>query len=478
MKANATKQTKVPVAHTLSATRRKLLEGFSPLWKHQKQTLDLALKSPILFDTSSPGTGKTRAHLEAFKQRLQQGSSAKCLILAPKSLLRTAWFNDAQKFTPDLRCSIAYSTNRIKAFEQEADIYITNTDAVTWLMKQPPAWLKAKFPPNSTLIFDEVTLFKHRTSGRSKAALKLSKLFQFRIGMTGTPNPHSVTELWHQILLLDGGQRLGKNFFHFRGAVQSPYERGQFTEWQDKPGIELAVAQILSDISVRHDFSTCMDIPPNFTYSRSFVPNQSLRDHYQEMMDTALLLLNEGTIKAVNAAVLQNKVLQILSGAAYDQEGKYVLLDTQRYELIADLIEETQHSVCFFNWSHQKEQIARILTQRNIPHAILDGTVPIRTRERIVFQYQRGELQTILLHPQTGAHGLTLTKGTRTIWSSPIFQADFLVQGKHRIYRGGQTMKTETILVEAENTIEGRIYERLNNNEQKMANFLDLIKEA
>ena len=164
------------------------------------------------------------------------------------------------------------------------------------------------------------------------------------------------------------------------------------------------------------------------------------------------------------------------SGAIYDQNGEYHLIDTQRYELVSDLIEETAHSVCFFNWRHQKELLSQALNARGIPYAILDGTVNVKERERLVFQYQRGDLQTILLHPQTGAHGLTLTKGTRTIWSSPIYQADFLVQGKHRIYRGGQTLKTETILVEAEGTIEERIYAKLNDNETKMMSFLDLIK--
>lgn len=476
MRTSRSKPIEPPVQHILSQTRKKLANEFAPLWAHQKQTLDFALKSPIVFDTSSPGTGKTRAHLEAFNRRLRKGLSAKCLILAPKSLLRTAWFNDARKFTPDLVCSIAYSTNRAKAFDTEADVYITNIDAVKWIIKQHPSWIKDHFPSNSTLIIDECTAVKHRTSARSKAALKISKFFQFRIGMTGTPNPHSVTELWHQVLVLDEGQRLGKNFFSFRGAVQTPTMRGMFTEWQDKPGVELAIAQILKDISICHDFETCMDLPPNFTYMRSFSPNTELREKYEELLEYAILELEKGTIRAVNAAVLQNKILQLLSGAIYDQNGEYHLIDTQRYELVSDLIEETAHSVCFFNWRHQKELLSQALNARGIPYAILDGTVNVKERERLVFQYQRGDLQTILLHPQTGAHGLTLTKGTRTIWSSPIYQADFLVQGKHRIYRGGQTLKTETILVEAEGTIEERIYAKLNDNETKMMSFLDLIK--
>lgn len=471
------KPAKAPVRRILSRTRKQVVDSALPLWEHQRQTLKFALQSPVVFDTSDPGTGKTRAHLEAFQQRWQVGSSAKCLILAPKSLLRTAWFQDASKFTPELKCVIAYATNREKAFNEPADVYITNLDAVKWLIKQPKTWLTKHFPANSTLIVDEITAYKHRTSQRTKAAIKLSEHFAYRVGLTGTPNPRSVTELWAQLFVLDHGAHLGKNFFQFRGATQTPTIRGAFTTWEDKPGIELAVAQIIADVSVRHEFEKCLSIPPNHTYQRTFTPSEGLLSAYEEMRETCLLELEKGTIKAVNAAVLQNKLLQILSGASYSDED-YLIINTDRYELIADLIEEVQHSVCFFNWRHQKDLVSKHLTDRDVSHAVLDGSIPIKQRESIVTAYQRGELQTVLLHPQTGAHGLTLTKGTRTIWSSPIFQADFLVQGRHRIYRGGQTQRTETILVCAENTIEEQIYNRLNGREQTMNNFLEMLKEG
>jgi SNF2 family DNA or RNA helicase len=114
--------------------------------------------------------------------------------------------------------------------------------------------------------------------------------------------------------------------------------------------------------------------------------------------------------------------------------------------------------------------------RRKLSYAYIDGTVPIKRREAIVDQYQAGFFQTLLLHPQTGAHGLTLTKGTATIWASPIYQPDFLKQGKHRIWRGGQKKKTETILIEAEDTIEGFVYNRLNEKNTRMLNLLEILR--
>lgn len=442
------------------------------LWAHQKQTLELLESSPIVFDTSDPGTGKTRVALEAFLRR----GKGKALILAPKTLLESTWAADIQKWTPSLTYSIAYAENREEAFEVDADVYITNIDAVKWLVKQS----KKFFAPFTTVVVDESTAYKHRTSNRSKAAAKIIQHFKHRELMTGTPNSNTVLDLWHQAYLLDGGERLGKSFFHFRSSVCETKQTGprpNHVQWVDKPGAEIVVANLLQDISVRHQFDACMDIPANHRYSVPFkLPAKAYRK-YLELERNALLELEKGDITAVHAASLRTKLLQLASGAVYYKENEYEVIDRSRYELIADLVEARQHSLVFFVWRHQRDEIAKELNQRGVVYETIDGDVPQRRRAQIVEAYQAGFFQTLLLHPQTGAHGLTLTKGTATIWASPVYQADFLKQGLHRVYRGGQTERTETILVEAQNTVEQQVYKRLGEKAERMDNFLEVLRE-
>lgn len=443
-----------------------------PLWAHQAKTLELLKTSPIVFDTSDPGTGKTRAALEAFLQR----GKGKALVLAPKTLLESAWAADIQRWTPALKASVAYAHNREEAFNADADVYITNIDAVKWLAKQP----KKFFKDFTTIIIDESTAYKHRTSARSKAAAKIIKGFAYRELMTGTPNSNTVLDVWHQAFLLDGGERLGRSYYQFRSAVCEPVQVGpqpNHLKWQDKPGSELVVAELLKDISIRHEFADCMDIPPNHTYTVCFELSKSLMQKYKNLERESILELEKADVTAVNAAALRGKLLQLASGAVYYSENKHEVLDTGRYELIADLIEARRHSIVFFNWRHQREQISKELEKRGVIHEVIDGNVPQRRRAQIVEAYQAGYYQTLLLHPQTGAHGLTLTRGTATIWASPTYQPDFLKQGMHRIFRGGQTEKTETILIEAKGTVEKLVYERLNEKSGRMQSFLDLLKE-
>jgi SNF2 family DNA or RNA helicase len=453
----------------MNAPSRKL--KLPPLWAHQAETLKLLQKSPIVFDTSDPGTGKTRAALEAFYQRRK----GKALVLAPKTLLESAWAADIARWTPALTYSVAYAENREDAFEVDADVYITNIDAVKWIAKQR----KKFFDGFNTVIVDESTALKHRTSARSKAAAKVIQYFKYRELMTGTPNSNTVTDLWHQAYLLDGGERLGRSFFKFRASVCAPEQVGpqpNHIRWVDKPGAELAVADLLRDISVRHQFDECMDIPPNHTYTVEFSLPRTAYRKYTELERTALLELEKGEVAPVHAAALRTKLLQLASGAVYYKGDQYEVIDRGRYELIADLVEARRHSIVFFNWRHQRDEIAKELDERGVVYESIDGDVSQRRRTEIVEAYQAGFFQTLLLHPQTGAHGLTLTKGTATIWASPVYQADFLKQGMHRVFRGGQTERTETILIEAKNTVERLVYERVGEKAKRMDNFLDILR--
>jgi len=457
------------------AARRKAAKKAKPSWKHQKKTLKIAKASPLVMDGSDPGTGKTRAHLESFAERRAAGSGC-ALVLAPKTLLETSWDADAFEFTPDMITSVAYASNRQKAFDFDADIYITNLDAIKWVAKQPAKFFK-RF---DTLIIDEATAYKNRTSQRSKATAKVARHFTHKAILSGTFMAKSVLDVWHPIFILDGGQRLGKSFFQFRASVCHPQQVGprpEHIQWVDKPGAEEAVTFLLKDIAIRHDFDDCMDIPPNYSYTRRIILPPKLQKSYEEFADHAILELTNDRVSAVNAANVQDKLLQIASGAVYS-EGGYQVLDTYRYEYIVDLIKQRKHSVTFFNWRHQRQLLTEIAENEGLDYAVIDGNTPNRERKGIVERYQAGEYQTIFLHPQTGAHGLTLTKGTRTIWSSPVYMPDFVKQGKHRIYRGGQTKRTETIFVCAKGTVEEAVYEKLNNRHAKMVNFLDLLKES
>ena len=449
-------------------------DSIPELFEHQKQTRGFGILTPRVFDTSDAGTGKTRAWLEVLAHR-KKLLGGKALVLAPKTIMKNAWADDIKKFTPELSYSVAYATNRKTAFEADVDVYITNHDAVKWLIANKRYIEGRGF---HSIIVDESTAFKHRTSQRSKALAKLVKLFDYRTNLTGTPNPNGLLDLWHQVFILDDGEHLGDSWWRFRNTVCEPTQVGpspKHVRWDDKPGMVEAVASLIDDISIRHVFEECTDIPENHVYTVPFELTKAHRRAYEILKEHAVLELKEGGISAFNAGILANKLLQMASGAVYDDEGLVQLYDTGRYELVMDLAEQREQCVVAFNWVHQRDNLVALAEKRGLKYAVIDGSATQRQREKAVDEFQAGFLKLILAHPASAAHGLTLTRGTTTIWTSPVYNAEHYVQFNKRIYRIGQKKKSETLLVIAANTIDEEVAKRLMGKVERMSDLLEML---
>lgn len=444
-----------------------------PLFEHQKESIDFCRTRERVFDASDPGTGKTRVAIEMFSERRLRGGRC-VLILCPKSLIRSAWAADFKKFAPYLKVSCAYAQNREEAFWETADIYITNHDAAKWLAKQKDDF----FAPFDTLIIDEVGAFKHATSQRSKALNKIKKYFTYRHVMNGTPAPNTITDLWNQMFVLDDGERLGASFFKFRSTVCTPKQVGpsaNMMKWEDRPGANEAVSKLVEDITIRHKFEDCLDIPPNHEYAVDYALTPKQLKGYQQMEKAQLAMIEGNMVSAVNAAVVATKLLQIASGAVYDEDGNYHVVDRDRYSAVIDIAEQRKHVVVFFLWQHQKHMLIEEAEKRGLSYCLIDGSVPDGKRHENVEYFERGMYRICFAHPQSAAHGLTLVKGTATIWASPTYNLEHYQQGFRRIYRAGQTQKTETITLVAQDTIETRVWDALANKKLRMDDLLTQI---
>lgn len=443
---------------------------------HQDTSIEFFRGKPATFDASDPGTGKTFVIINIIAPRKLHDHRA-TLVLAPKSLLEAAWVADIRKFAPQLRTSVAYAANREAAFAKDADVYITNHDAAKWLVQQPAKFFK-RF---HTLVIDESNAFKHHTAQRSKAAAKIAKHFDFVHLMNGTPNTNSITDVWHQYFICDGGRRLGKSFYQFRSSVCKPVQVGpqaQHIAWEDIPGAEQAVAELVADITLRHKLEECIDLPENHMYTRTFELTDAHRKKYEEMRKTHMIEYEEAPVTAINAAAVATKLAQIASGAVYQDVGVYHRVASERYDLIMDLLEPREHSLCFFLWKHQGEELTQAAEKRGYSYAVLDGETSGKERENIVRQFQAGIYKVLFAHPQSAAHGLTLTRAKTTIWASPTFNLEHFAQGNRRIYRAGQTARTETIVVIAKDTIDEKVYRQLETKKVRMDALLEELKEA
>ena len=447
-----------------------------PPFAHQTASTQVAKALSWVYDASDPGTGKTRTFIDVITSLQQNGGYKKALVLAPKSILVPAWVNDIKEFAPHLTYVVANANNRKKAFEFDVNVYITNHDAVKWIRDN------VDLSDFDILIIDEITAFKHRTSQRSKALAKITKNFKYRAGLSGTPNSNGITDIWHQIYVLDDGENLGTSFWRFRQSVCEPKQIGprpEMVEWVDKEGAEEAVMDILSSNIIRNKLEECHDMPTQTFIRYDFELSAKHKQAYDDLLRDSILYLDDGEpVTALHAGTVTNKLLQIASGAVYNQDKVAKLIATERYELVIELIKEYGKCLVAFNWTHQRDRMIELAKKAKLKYALIDGTVKDADRIKAVADFQEGKLDVIFAHYMSAAHGLTLTAGQTTIWPSPIYDAERFRQFNGRQYRAGQKERTRVIQVCAANTLEAKVYDDvLSEKLGKMQLLLDLAQE-
>lgn len=451
------------------------------LFAHQRKTADLYLTQKRIWDMSDAGTGKTISAIGAFLEFRRAGGEGRMLVLAPLSILQPAWGNDIEKFTQgELTYDIAYAKDRKRVFEEsKADVIITNHDAVKWMQKN---WgvVSEAFPESEEvdhwLVIDEAVAFKNPQSQRSKAMLQVRVPFTYRAALSGTPNSKSILDLFQPTLIVDNGEHLGNKYFAFRNRVASPVQVGpdpRMVKWVDNPDSIDQVTVALADMTSRFTLEDCHDIPENSTLSYEVDLPPKLRQQYDHLLEESVLEAEDGgVVSAVHAGARVKKLLQLLTGAVYSAEGDVKLFHTDRYELVNQLVEEREQCLVAFNWRHEVEALTKLADKMGISYGVIDGRVPHQERTKVVERFQAGELKVIYAHPQSAGHGLTLTAGTTTIWSSPTYNAEHYAQFNRRIYRAGQKKKTSTIHITARDTAEEDVYANLAG---KMANMQTLL---
>lgn len=437
-------------------------------FEHQKTTTDFILNNERVLVTSDPGTGKTRSVIDAFVRR----SESKMLVLAPLSILEASWGDDIKKFAPQLTFAVAYAKNREKAFLEDVDIVITNHDAVKWLVKN------SKYLDQfDMLCIDEFTAFKNKDSQRSKAALKIAQHFKYRVAMSGTPNSNTILDIWHPTLIIDDGERLGRRFYGFRSAVCTSHFNGFANEWVDKSDAQEIVAAALHDINIRYKLEECIDMPEQTTRQMYVTLPKTIQSQYIALAEDSVLYTGKTTINAVHAGAKVKKLLQLCTGAVYDEHGVAQGIHTERYDLVMQLVQERKHSLVAFNWKHERDHMTALADKLGISYGVIDGSTPSHKRKDIVDRIQAGQLQVVFAHPQSAGHGLTMTKATSIIWSSPTYNAEHYQQFNRRIYRAGQTQRTEIIQIAAKDTWETDVYEKLDGKLTRMEELLTILNE-
>lgn len=413
--------------------------------------------------------GKTVSTLTAFRQ-LQLIDTDKMLVIAPLNVAKDTWADEINKWEhlKHLTVSKVLGTpkQRIEALRQDADIYITNKENTKWLCD----YYKKDWPFDMVVV-DELSTFKNHTSQRFKALKKKLPLVKRFVGLTGTPSPNSMMDLWAQVYLIDSGERLEKSFTRFRERYFKPTHQvsEHVFNWELREGSEDRIYEQIADVCISMKAKDYLQMPERIDTVQSVELSNNERKLYNELeRDYILESEADGTIVAQSGASLSQKLLQLSNGAVYTDEQDVRQVHDRKLDKLEDIVEEAQGQpiLVFYNFKHDKERILDRFEQ-----AVVLGSNGYKE------QWDKGNIEILLAHPASAGHGLNLQQGGHIIvWFGLTWSLELYQQANARLYRQGQDDTTIIHHIMTDDTIDQRIYKALQNKELTQDELMEAVK--
>src|SRR6187455_1729622 len=457
----------------------------------QQRAISLVCQQPGSALLLDPGMGKTAITLASICVLQHHKAIEAALVIVPLRPLHLTWPAEVAKWDQfkHLKVSIIHGTpaQRLAAIEAKADVYLINPENTAWLVALLNGSLGLFGRKPGLLVVDESTRYKNAQSVRFKALKTLLPLIPRRVILTGTPAPQSIEDLFAQMQIVDDGKRLGRFVTHFRKLFMysTPLRIGGgrvIDEWHVRPGGERMVADAIADVSLRLQAEDYLTMPA-ITYNIIPVAMPAdARATYNKLADDLVAQTNKGvTLTAVTAAAAVMKLRQITNGWAY-HEGGSAKVHEAKLDALADLVEEQSGSplLVAVAFVHEVEAIREALKGvlpkgTKVPY--LGGGVTRLEADRIMDAWNKGELQVLLAHPTSVAHGLNLQSGGHAIcWFGLTWNLEEHIQFNARVYRQGQTKPVVVHYLTAKDTVDESIADALASKSDLQSAILNRLK--
>ena len=363
---------------------------------YQEFAREFILEHPVCCLMLDMGLGKTVVTLTAiWIMALDSFDVGKILVIAPKRVAEDTWPKELKKWEhlTGLTYSLVLGSKkqREEALQKKAAIYIINRENVAWLVEN----YKWDF---DTLVIDELSSFKSNKAQRFKALKKVRPKVQRVIGLTGTPAPNSLLDLWPQMYLLDMGKRLGRFIGGYRDRFFKPDKRNKEIIYSYKPrdGAEESIYQLINDICISMKAVDFLDMPDRISNRIEVSMDKKEKELYEEFKREMIITLKGDEIDAINAAGLSNKLLQMANGAVYGENKKVVSIHDKKLDALEDLIEAANGKplLVAYWYKHDLERISKRFDVR-----IIQTTEDIK-------DWNAGKIPVALIQPTSAGHGL------------------------------------------------------------------------
>lgn len=424
------------------------------------------------------GLGKTVTTLTAIKELLDNCIISNALVIAPKKVTQVTWGDEIKnwKHLQGLTISVIDGTakQRREAMAAKADIYAVSRDNIVWLVLEHGG---VKLPYDMVVI-DELSSFKNHASKRFRAMRKVRKFIPRVVGLTGTPVPNGLIDLFAQMYLIDEGQRLGKTVTAYRDRFFRPGKRNGdivYTYELKAPQneTEKQISDLISDITISMTAEDYLKMPDKIMlYDYVDLTPKVLAMYRDFEKEQILELINsDEPISAASAAALSNKLQQFANGAVYDAERNVKDLHDEKLDKLEELVEAANGEPVLIAYSY-KHDLERIMQK-------LKAYKPVKLeRPEHIADWNAGKIPVLITHPASAGHGLNLQKGGHNIvWFGNTWSLELYQQFNARLYRQGQGKPVTIHHIVTRGTIDEKIIKSLDGKRETQDGLMESIKE-
>lgn len=418
-----------------------------------------------------PGLGKTTTTLQIFKNFKDKGLTDKMLVIAPLRVAQSTWPGELRKWLNfyDLSYVVLHGPDKDRLAFKDVDIYIINYEGLDWLFS------KSKFHKIDMLVFDELTRMKSWGAKRVKMLKPFLKVFKYRLGLTGTPAPNGLEDIFSQTYMLDMGARFGKSKTKF---ITSYFrESNPFSyKLMPLPGAKEAIFEKLESLAYSLNSVDHLELPAEvFNTIEVDMPIKHKKLYDTLKKDAIVQLESTEILTALTAAALTTKLRQFTSGAVYIKDTVEFIHDV-KLQVLKDFVEDSTTPVLIgYQYRHEAERILD-----DIPGVVAIGSGTKASHlEKIITKWNNGEIKALLGHPQSIGHGLNLQGGGHTIvFFSLDFNLENYLQFIKRLSRQGQQSKHVFIhTIVMKNTIDEYVQSILAGKNKLQTNLLQFLQK-
>jgi len=403
----------------------------------QKLARSHLLRNPDTFLLMGMGLGKTAAILDHHDTLLMTGEARSMLVVAPLAVCNLTWPNEVAKFSNfnQMRIADLRTEEGQKQFTKgSAHIYTVNWESLptvaVLLAKQ-----KSQAVPYDMVVFDESSKARSKDSKRAAIYREYCPRVARQIAMTGTPASNSEADLWGQMMMVDGGKRLGPSFGNFQKVYFKPVDWNKY-KWVLKDGAGERIYKRISDVTLTLRTSDWLDLPDTVVNDVEVDLGSVLMSQYRQFEDDLVTQIKDKVITAPNAAALITKLMQFTSGATYDEEKLVHQIHDMKIKALVETVKKINSPTLIgYAYQHEVDRLRKALPKAEFFSDYKNKAAQVQMLAR----WNAGMIPQLVAHPASMAHGLNMQDGgCNLVWYSQTYSREKSEQMLGRLFRRGQ----------------------------------------